>query len=94
MKTFNDLIFKAHSLEKFSEENKHAILFFPNGFGVSVLLGSSFFSNGIDTYELAILKGDKNNYELSYDTPITKGVLAHLSKDEVTEVMIRTQQLS
>lgn len=85
MKTFNDLEFKPHSIGN----GQHAILNFDNGYGVSVLLGKLFYSNGIDTYELGVLKND----HLCYDTPITDDVLGYLTKGGVTKVMERIQKL-
>lgn len=85
MKTFKDLEFKPHSLGS----GRHAVLEFDNNYGVSVLLGELFYSNGIDTYELGILK---NGY-LCYDTSITDDVLGYLTKDEVTKIMERIQKL-
>lgn len=52
MKTFKNLVFESHG----SGFGQQAILEFDNGYGVSVLFGDKFYSNGIDTYELAVLK--------------------------------------
>lgn len=68
---------------------KHAVMNFDNGYGVSVVFGEIFYSNGIDTYELAVLK----NGELCMDSPITNDVLRHLSKDMITQIMINIQKL-
>lgn len=38
------------------DKARQAIMEFENGYGVSVLFGEAFYSNGIDTYEVAILK--------------------------------------
>lgn len=86
MKTFEDLKFSPHP---FVENGDQAIIHFDNGYGVSVLVGNEFYSNGIDTYEVAILK-DGN---ITYETPITNDVLGYLSKKEVTKVMKQVQQL-
>lgn len=71
-----------------------AVLRFDNGYGVSVLLGEMFYSNGSDTYELAVLKGD----DIVYPEEVCGcdgwfDVLAHLTKDEVTEAMKKVQDL-
>ena len=108
MKTFKDLKFEEHRLVKEVRaflllhperkgdsfmngmlNAKSAVLYFPNGYGVSVLFGSKFYSNGIDTYELAVLKEGR----LCYDTAITNDVMGRLSKDEVSEVMEKVQNL-
>lgn len=83
MKKFEDLEFKPHKILSGS----HAVMDFPNGYGVSVLFGDSFYSNGIDTYELGVLKDG----HLDYSTSITNDVLYNITKDEVTEVMIKVQ---
>lgn len=94
MKTFKDLEFREHELRRFAKKGvKHAIMFFPNGYGVSVLFGKHFYSNGFDTYELAVIRKSGDGYSMAYDTPITNDVLAHLTEDEVTEIMIEVQRL-
>lgn len=86
IKTFEDLKFKPHG---WAIGAKHAVLHFNNGYGCSVLLGEDFYSNGIDTYELAVLYNDL----LCYDTSITDDVLGYLTKEEVTIVMRKIQEL-
>lgn len=95
MKTFNDLQFKKREL-LFEEgiTNEQALMFFPNGYGVSVLLGKKFYSNGIDTYELAVTTGNEEEWGLCYSTPITNDVLGYLTAEKVTEVMRKIQELN
>jgi len=100
MKTFKDLKFERHpmtegierlplSMRKKWLDAKHASLNFGNGYGVSVVFGDMFYSNGIDTYELAILRDGK----LCYDTYITDDVMGYLTEGEITNVMIKRQEL-
>lgn len=86
MKTFDDLVFKQYSS---IDSLMKAIIQFENGYGVSVLFGGLAYSNGIDTYELAVLKDGL----LCYDTEITNDVIGYIEKEEVTNIMIRIQQL-
>lgn len=72
-----------------SKGAKHAIMNFDNGYGVSVVFGEIFHSNGVDTYELAVLKDGK----VCTDYPITNDVMGYLSKDMVSEIMINVQKL-
>lgn len=85
LKTFDDLQFYPHE----AGSGMHAVMNFHNGYGVSVLCGKLFYSNGIDTYEVGILY-DGN---LTYSTEITSDVLGGLTRDEVTEVMEKVQKL-
>lgn len=93
MKTFKDLKFEPHSIAKSGldkyKDAKQATETFENGYGVSVLFGRCFYSNGKDTYEVAVLF----NGDITYNTDITDGVIGHLSEKEVTEVMSKMQLL-
>ncbi len=84
MKTFKDLKFEEHPLD-----GEMAKMEFENNYGVSVIFGGMFYSNGIDTYELAVLYDG----QLSYSTDITDDVLGYISESEVTEAMIKVQNL-
>jgi hypothetical protein len=70
-----------------------AKIFYPNGYGASVILGSAFYSNGIDTYELAVLKGTSTDWDLTYDTPITDDVLGRLSELDVLNTLKLIEEL-
>lgn len=90
MKTFKHLKFKPHPANyPGCDDGTQARMDFPNGYGVSVITGSMFYSTPDTPYELAILK----NGRLCYDTPITDDVLGYLTKKEVTEVMKQVQNL-
>ena len=100
IKTFKDLEFEMHPMlldAKSSQDtremlanSKHAGMEFENGYGVSVIFGEQFYSNGIDTYEVGILK---DGY-LCYDTHLTDDVLGYQDEDEVTEIMRKVQELN
>lgn len=103
MTTFDDLEFKPRfnvteysALESISpamytdmKEATQASIYFSNGYGASILFGSMFYSDGIDTYELAVL--DPNG--LTYSTPITDDVLGYITKDEVTSALQQIEAL-
>ena len=103
MTTFDDLefhhryqpeeyaILEESSPRVFAElrDAQYAHVAFPNGYGASVLFGSLYYSNGIDTYELAIL----DPHGVSYDTHITSDVIGHISKDEVTHILQQIEDL-
>lgn len=59
--------------------------FFPNGYGVSIVRHQSSYGNRAGLWEMAVLKGNEDEWDLTYDTPITSDVLGHLSDDEVNE---------
>ena len=67
--------------------------FFSNGYGVSIVRhpGSYGFLEGL--YELAVLKGTEDNWELCYDTPVTSDLLGHLDEQNVEDVVLKVQLL-
>jgi hypothetical protein len=89
---FTDLQFKQHpSVPVTSAEQ--ALQFFPNGYGVSVVRfpGSYGYEEGL--YEVAILKGTEESFELCYDTPITDDVLGHRDQTDIENIMEEVQAL-
>lgn len=84
-KTFSDLNFKAHNIS-----GQHARLSFPNGYAVSVVFGSMFYSNGEDTYELAVTD---HEHALIYGHITDGDVLGYRTADEITDVMQQVQEL-
>jgi len=69
---------------------KNACMTFPNGFGVSVNFGDYWYSNGKDTYEVAITKDGK-----TIPSPLSdfESVHTHVTEDEVDEIMKKVEAL-
>lgn len=87
MKTFKDLVFKAH--ENTRHFDTRSVMEFDNGYGVSIITGEMAYSSEAAPYELAILhKG-----EICYHSGITEDVIGRLTADEVSEIMIKVQSL-
>lgn len=87
MKTFKDLEFKPHPNHMGGVQ---AIAEFDNGFGASIVKTPYTYGGKDGLYELAVLNTDGH---LTYDTPITNDVLGYLTEKDVTEVLIKIQQL-
>lgn len=67
-------------------EAAQARMDFPNGYGISVLFGIQFHSNGRDTYEVAVCyKGDLVRY---FPEDSVRG---WQTKEQVTELMLELQ---
>lgn len=90
MKQFKDLEFKQHpgSTPDF-DLGVVSRLEFDNGYEVSVVKGQYTYGGDKGLYELAIFKDG----EICYDTPITDDVIGYLRAEDVTDVMIKVQQL-
>ena len=87
MKTFKDIEFKPNPMgEDFGIVSRTQ---FDNGYEASVVKSEHSYGGKDGLYELAIFKDD----EICYDTPITNDVLGYLSDKDVTEILIKIQQL-
>ena len=84
MKTFDDLVFKQHAVDK---TGKHARITFDNGYGISVLSGGEHFYTADGTYEVGVLKNDF----IYYGTPITDDVSGYQTPEQITEIMKEIQ---
>lgn len=85
-KTFDDIEFEKH------EELGGIVgrIMFDNGYGASVVRHIMSYGGKQGLYELAVL--DKEEH-LTYDTPITSDVVGHLTPEEVTNYLIKIQEL-
>lgn len=79
---------------------QQALFRFPNGYGASVvrapqglrLFGGSYgHERGL--WELAVLVWEGEEYELTYDTPITHDVIGHLAPEDVDELLEKIKAL-
>jgi hypothetical protein len=96
---FSDLHFKPHT--NYPDSGIAARQFFDNGYGVSVVrftftspfgFGGSYGSEE-GLYEVAVIKGTEDDWNICYDTPITDDVLGHLSEEEVEVLLYEVENL-
>jgi hypothetical protein len=87
MKTFKDLEFTELS-DVFV--GIQARISFDNGYGASVVMSQYSYGGKKGLYELAVLDIDG---QLCYTTPLTDDVIGYLRDIDVTEVMVKIQQL-
>ncbi len=87
-KKFKDLVFISDTMWG----GKNSRMFFPNGYGVSVIKHPGSYGYP-KRWELAVLKGNKDSFDLCYDTPVTADVVGHLTGKDVTKYMQAIQDL-
>jgi hypothetical protein len=63
------------------------LAFFPNLYGVSIVKSEWSYGGKNGLWELAVLEGGEDEWELTYNTPITGNVLGYLTEDEVNEIV-------
>jgi hypothetical protein len=96
MITFDNIEFKTHA----SGDGVHGLIFFPGGYGLSVVRfrnpfgrGGSYTSNDTEDYEVAIIKGTKDQWEICYDTKLTNDVLGFQTKEDINKIISHVQRL-
>lgn len=93
---FSDLNFQPH--QNYPDTGIAARHFFPNGYGVSVVrfttpFGSGSYGSEEGLYELAVLQGVDENWNICYDTPITDDVLGYLTEEQVDSLLKEVEKL-
>ena len=66
--------------------------FFSNGYGVSVITGG--YGNEESPYEVAVIKGTKDNWLICYDTYIADDVIGYLTGSEVAQITEEVKRLT
>jgi hypothetical protein len=95
MITFDDINLEPHSMGY----GVHGKIFFPNGYGLSIVRfrspfgGGSYTSDDREDYEVAIIKGTKDKWDICYETNLTDNVLARQSKEDINQIIKRVIRL-
>lgn len=87
-KTFKDIKFEM-MMDSFYDGVRSNTMF-DNGYGISVVRHRYSYGGPSGLYEIAVL--DKDG-ETTYSTPITSDVIGYLTPKEVTEIMVKVQEL-
>ena len=61
--------------------------FFPNGYGASITRHGGSYGGDAGLFEIAVIKGDRTDWHLTYDTPVTNDVIGYLDLKELLEVV-------
>lgn len=69
------------------------IVFYDNGYGASVVKHQMSYGGGNDLFEIAVLKGNKDNWQICYDTYITNDVLGWQDDNDVANVLEEISKL-
>lgn len=70
-----------------------AKVFFSNGYGASVVGEGGSYGDGINTFELAVIKGNEESFKICYTTSITDDVLTYQTPDQITDLLQRIESL-
>jgi hypothetical protein len=67
--------------------------FYPNGYGASIVQHKYSYGYDQGLWELAVIKGTEEDWNICYDTTITSDVLGYLSEAEVEAVLLQIEAL-
>lgn len=78
---------------KSKNKGTQVVIFFPNGYGASII--KSPYSYGADKglFEMAVIKGNKDGRKVCYDTPITDDVLGYLTSEDINKYLEQIEKL-
>jgi len=86
---FSDLNFEPHP----NWDGVQAKYFFDNGYGVSVIKSSHSYGGSEGLYEAAVLKVTDDDWQITYDTPITSDVLGHQTVEDIDSLLFEIEKL-
>ena len=66
---------------------------YPNGYGASIVQHRYSYGHDQGLWELAVIKGTEEDWNICYDTHITSDVLGYLSDSDVEETLALIQAL-
>lgn len=69
------------------------LAFYPNGYGASIVQHEFSYGRDRGLWELAVLKGTKEDWNICYTTPITSDVLGYLQDNEVDKLLTQIEAL-
>ncbi len=90
---FKDLDLEFENISTSIFTHWQARIFYPNGFGASVITGDIAYGGRGGLFELAVLKGTADESTLCYDTQITNDVLGRLQPQEVKDLLVEIEAL-
>jgi hypothetical protein len=70
------------------------LAFYPNGYGASIVQHYFSYGNKEGLWELAIMKGTAEDWNICYSTPITDDVLGWLTDQEVDDTLEKIKLLN
>jgi hypothetical protein len=66
---------------------------FDNGYGASVVQGPYTYGGDRGLWELAVIVWNGDDYDLTYETPVTDDVIGHLGEGDVGELLMQIEAL-
>ena len=86
--------FKSDLVSVKREHNEVRYVFkFDNNYGASIVKNEYSYGHKQDLWELAVIWFDGDEWNLTYDTEITKDVIGYLTDEKVIEILHKIKNL-
>lgn len=69
------------------------IVFFENNYGASIIKYKFSYGSREGLFEIAVIKGNINSWDICYDTPITSDVLGYQTSEDINNVLEKISNL-
>lgn len=89
----NNLFKKFDRTDILGREGVQYIFKFDNGYGASVIKCSGSYGYYSDLWELGVIWFEDDDYDLTYNTPITDDVIGDISNERVVEILGEIKEL-
>lgn len=63
------------------------IVFFENNYGASIVKHRFSYGNDEGLFEIAVIKGNMEDWDIVYDTPITNDVLGYRTSEDINDIL-------
>jgi len=92
VKSKNVMDFKQFKSKKLRNGIQY-VNFYPNGYGVSIIQHEYSYGGNDGLWELAVLIGNYDKWDICYTSGITEDVLGYLSETEVNSICEKVSEL-
>ena len=69
------------------------IIFFPNNYGASIIKTPFSYGGDRGLFELAVIKGNRDSWDICCDTPVTDDVLGYLNSEDINKYLEQIEKL-
>lgn len=69
------------------------IILFENNYGASIISNKSSYKTNKKLFEIAVINGTIESWQITYDTPITDDVLEYQTSEDINNVLEKISNL-
>ena len=78
---------------KSKNDGTQIVIFFPNDYGASIIKSAFSYGGSEGLFELAVIKGNRDKWDLCYDTPVADDVVGYLNSEDINKYLEQIEKL-